>query len=256
MSLFGNKGYEVSDVKVYRTKNYDIFNDITGNRIVDQTHLSNLEQSVKERNWLANEPGMVNDKGQLIDGQHRLRVARARNTYFYFTVGDGANEKDVILLNTNSKNWAVGEWLGYYIANGYEDYIELEKFARKHEIAIGNAAALLSLNPRSYRVTMSRKAFRSGNFQIKDVELAEELIEWVKKFEKFCSSPKIAVRRDFIQAVWRMMRNEEINIEDVYEKLIFGGQKLFLVTSDVEYLRQFEDIYNLKTAERNRVRLY
>lgn len=256
MQLFQKKGYEVSDVKVYRTKNYDIFKDVTGNRIVDQAHLSNLEQSVKERNWLANEPGMVNEEGNLIDGQHRLRVARARNEWFYFTVGEGANEKDVILLNTNSKNWQIGEWLNYYIANNYKDYIKLEQFSRKHELSIGNSAALLSLRPGSSKVAMSRKAFRSGNFQITDIDLAEELVAWVKKFEKFCSSPKIAIRRDFIQAVWRLMRNEEVFIDDVYQKLSFGGQKIFLVTSDLEYLRQFEDIYNTNIPERNRVRLY
>lgn len=257
MKLFNKqKGYEVSDVKVYRTKNYDIFQDITGNRIVDQAHLSNLEESVKSRNWLSNEPGMVNEKGQLIDGQHRLRVAKARKEWFYFTIGEGADEKDVILLNTNSKNWAITEWLGYYIANEYKDYIKLEQFARKHELNIGNAAALLSVRMGSSRVTMSRKAFRSGNFQIKDIDLAEELVGWVKKFEQFCSSPKISRRRDFIQAIWRLLRNEEVYIQDVYEKLAMGGQKIFLVTSDLDYLRQFEDIYNTNISERNRVRLY
>ena len=248
--------FEPSETIVYKTKNYEIFKDITGNRIIDRLHQANLEEAVEEKNWLANEPGMVNENFELIDGQHRLAVAKKKHEYFYFTIGEGAGARDVILLNTNTKDWTMPEYLHYYMATGNENYIRLNQFAEKNKLNLGTAAALLSLKDTSVEVSMSRKAFKAGEFVITSEELANDLIEWMKKFRPLCISDQAWQTRAFVKSIWRIMINEEISIDDVYNKAKRLGQKIYRQDTDLDYLRQFEDIYNAGIHTRNHVRLY
>lgn len=248
--------YQAADVQIYKTKNYDMFKDVEGNRVLDGTHLSNLEGSIRERNWLANEPGIVNENFELIDGQHRLAVAEKLDEWFYFTIAGGANDQDVILLNTSSQTWKVENYLDYYVAKGKKDYIELKKFMEKHNITLGNAGALLTLKPSISQVRMHRKAFKAGHFEITDKSLGEEMVKWMYEFKPLCATEKMWQTRAFVRALWIIEINSEVFIEDVYEKVQLEGVKIFREEDFVGYLRQFETILNAGQGNRDRVRLY
>jgi hypothetical protein len=242
------------NVVIYRTKNYDIFKDVEGNRPLRENHLENLMESIQKADWTPNIPALVNENMQVIDGQHRLKIAEAREAWFYFTIGESASEKDVILLNTSSENWKQLDYLKYYLSQGIKDYEILAEFRKKYKTSIGNAGALLTLMEGDKDVTFSREAFKAGHFKVIDEALAHDVMDEVRRYEQYVISPIILRSRPFITAIWRIMDDDNLDLDDVYERFTRQGTPLYRADTTNDYLKQLEDGYN--TGLRNRVRLY
>ena len=57
---------------IQRTNKYDLFKRIESNREVNPAHLKKIEKSISEKNFLHLYPIIVNERMEIIDGQHRL----------------------------------------------------------------------------------------------------------------------------------------------------------------------------------------
>ncbi len=73
MSYFNQTNQEVN--KVYKTNKLEIFKPIVGNRPTNPMHIRKLSTSIKQNGILQN-PIIVNEKMQVIDGQNRLFYTR------------------------------------------------------------------------------------------------------------------------------------------------------------------------------------
>ena len=77
-------------MKVEETTDYKQFKKVKGNRGYAQRHLKNLVSSIAQNNLLQYSPIIVNDKMEVIDGQHRLAAAQSLGLPIYYVVaGDG-----------------------------------------------------------------------------------------------------------------------------------------------------------------------
>ena len=59
---------------IYETRDYKAFSFITGNRNINKSHLEKLRKSMME--MLIPIPIVVNEKLQIIDGQHRYMICK------------------------------------------------------------------------------------------------------------------------------------------------------------------------------------
>lgn len=66
-----------------KTKNYSLFKKYAKNRDIDGRHVEKLIASIKTANLLDCEPILVNEKMEVIDGQHRLEAAKSLNLDIY-----------------------------------------------------------------------------------------------------------------------------------------------------------------------------
>ena len=73
----GSSATEVN--KVYQTNDLTICKEIGGNRVPNPQHVKRLCSSIKENGMLCN-PILVNEKMQVIDGQHRLLASKEANS--------------------------------------------------------------------------------------------------------------------------------------------------------------------------------
>jgi disulfide oxidoreductase YuzD len=82
---------KVNDVtlvtQVFKTKNYDLFNFIDGNRDVNDLHVKRLQDSFRKK-YLIN-PIIVNENYEIIDGQNRFKAAKEEENPIYFIVLNG-----------------------------------------------------------------------------------------------------------------------------------------------------------------------
>ena len=69
---------------VHKTNDYDLFNDIFGNRKIAKYHINNIKQSFSEKQIEA--PIIVNEKYEVIEGQHRFRSCKALELPIYYIV--------------------------------------------------------------------------------------------------------------------------------------------------------------------------
>lgn len=128
---------------IQSTKDYDQFKSILGNRNLIPNHLADLTVSILENNMLATQPIVVNEKMEVIDGQHRLEVAKNNRLAIYYLILSNATIENVIKLNANNKTWSLRDYVNSYATLGNEDYQWLLEFMQNHSLTPSVALALI-----------------------------------------------------------------------------------------------------------------
>lgn len=89
---------EVTDVKTYKTNDYSIFKSIMGNRTINLKNVNNIINNIK-KNGLLPTVIIVNEKMEVIDGQHRLQALKELNLPVYYQIKEGLSINDCIAYN-------------------------------------------------------------------------------------------------------------------------------------------------------------
>ena len=92
--------------EIYISEDYDMFSLIEANRVIRQSHVAKLMQSMKNKNLL--NPIIVNENHQIIDGQHRYTAWKNLGMPIKYIIGEGYGFSEVTTLNENQRNllWA------------------------------------------------------------------------------------------------------------------------------------------------------
>lgn len=228
---------EATDVVVYSTTDYDNIIKVTGNRPLNQQHAENLITSISEHNMLKQNPGILNQNNELIDGQHRLEAAKTLGVPFFFTVVEDGRLEDVQLLNKNNRAWLTKDYLDGYIAQGKQDYADLKQFAEQYKISIPLAINLLA----DSRFTSTEKIieFKAGRFEIVDLEKAQRVGDLVSEVRRY--SPDMAYTHKYC------VRALQILVEKTDPKLLLDAVTRYglVITrrpTTKGYLLEFEKI--------------
>ena len=74
MSAAQDKKVEEADTRILTTTNYDQFTFLKSNREIDQNHVYRLVKLIKDAEGHQKEPVIVNEKLEVISGQHRIKA--------------------------------------------------------------------------------------------------------------------------------------------------------------------------------------
>lgn len=215
------------------TRNYDKFSYILGNRDILTRHVANLAQSILNKNMLAQNPIIVNEDYKIIDGQHRLEVARNNDLDIYYIVVPGANLKEIITLNSYSKIWNSKDYINSYAKQGNKNFIWLNYFMEKYAISISTALLLLF----SHEGEAVRTSIKRGKLTITEAqkELGEKRADVLWDIRPYMIRPGFTPR-GFLKALI------EIINKDLEKKLIAGikskGESFIPETNQKEALTQ------------------
>ena len=122
----------MKDLIVRSTRDYSMFKTMNSNRQVNLSHVKNLMKSMSENGLLIN-PIIVNEKYQVIDGQHRLRACVDLDLPIYYLIAKDYNIKEVHALNLNQKNWSNQDYLEAYANDGNVNYQRMLEFQRENK---------------------------------------------------------------------------------------------------------------------------
>jgi len=240
------------------TDKLEQFTFYPGNRSIQPTHVANLVKNIREKNLLAYNPIIVDDSGQIIDGQHRFVAASRLGVGIYYVVASDLTLNDVIALNDTAKVWRFTDYMESYILAGKEDYKTLKHFAEKYRLSYSNALAMLASAGREGNtqfVTAPYRAFKQGNFEVIDLPAAKIFAKKVMEISTYCEGRSYA-DRDFIQSLFFAYENCGISHELLIERIQRSGTQIQRRQVKRDYLRQLEDIYNFGQSSAGRVRLY
>lgn len=108
------------------TTNYSQFHHLTEQRKIDPTRVRSLKRAVTLKNLLSCNPIIVksfyDNKLYVMEGQHRLEVAKELNLPIYYIIDNTIEINDIILLNTNRVNWKLKDYLKFHEGKGNESY--------------------------------------------------------------------------------------------------------------------------------------
>lgn len=226
--------------KIKSTNDYNRFKIFDGNRKLNHAHIKAMEATLSEKPHLIPlNPILVNDKFEIIDGQHRFEAIKKLGLEIHYIVGDNLGLEDIQALNAASKNWTPTDFAKSYRDLGdknYDIYLEFKRIYKfNHDIL---------LNYLSLDKPMTTTVFKRGLFRVTNKDKSVDLADKLSSLENFYSGYK---RRSFALAFQRMWENPEYDHKQMLEKMEKYGHKLQDYALPNDYIRALEEIYNFRS---------
>ena len=237
----------MKEIKI--TYNYDQFKSFDGNRGINQLHLKRLIKSMKE-NFLIN-PIFVNEKNEIIDGNHRFYACKATGNPIYYIIYNGWGIAEAHLLNATRKNWTTEEYLNGYCDLGNENYIRFRDFKNQNSEFGFISLFSFGMNRNSRADQSAINNYREGLFVFKNPMEAQAKIDKIKAIKRYYSG---YARNTFVNAMLYLLSKDNFNYNVFLAKLKYQSTKLVDCTNTKQYISVIEEIYNFKSREK--VRFY
>lgn len=237
-------------VKIQSTTDYDQFKKLEGNRPLNKGLLAAIHESVEnDGNYLQFNPIIVNEKMEVIDGQHRLQVAKEAKKTIYYIIATGMRLEQAQILNSKKRQWNAYDFLRSYIASGKREYIVLDEIMQEYHFSIAICVKALMRNT-SHQVAMEK--FRAGRFEIQDRAFGENLLGLLSTVREH--SPDYCYAHSGCQrAVKKLV--EKLADPKIFERALVKYQTTITRrNSEKDYLKQFQLI--LDAGGDNKIRLF
>lgn len=236
-------------IQVHTTTDYSLFKTLNGNRDVNHLHLSRLKESMKSNHLTT--IIMVNDKFEIIDGQHRFLISKELKLPINYIVEKNYGLKEVQILNANMKNWQTQDYVNGYCDLGYPDYIIYRDFVNEYGFQGQTAILLLSGEHNGGNEVSPATKFKEGLFKVKDLNEAKKVAEKIMMIEPYY---KGFLRRSFVLALVSMFKNENFEFTEFLSKLKQQPTTLQDCTNITQYKVLIEEIYNYRRREKINLR--
>lgn len=215
---------------------------------MDLNHVKRLKESISEEDLMI--PIVVNEKNEVIDGQHRLQARQELQLPVYYIVVDGLGITQTQKANMTNKTWTLDDFLNTYVEMNYHHYKVYKQFKDRWQLSNSECIALLS--GKLYNGNGdSQKDFQKGTFGVKDLEWANDVAMKIYQIEPYYSGFK---RRSFIFAFIHALSTEGFEFDKFIQKLTYQSSKMVNCTSKSQYMRLIEDIYNYNQPQEKRIR--
>jgi hypothetical protein len=165
---------------IHSTKHYHWFNYANGNRDINPSEYQRLKKNIAENGQL--QPIMVNERGEVIDGQHRLAVCKELGMPISFVVIPGTTIETAVHLNTAGKRWTTTDWVNYYAKQGKVEYQNLAAFMKKSPFREFLSILIAQGTMTNLYETGSIK---SGNWKAKNWNSAEVLLSQMRQVRPY-----------------------------------------------------------------------
>lgn len=128
--------------KIYSTMDYSKFKMIVGNRALRMTNVSAIQKSSSEEQLMI--PILVNEKFEVIDGQHRLKSWSNLGLPILYTIAEGYNLSQVRRANQNSINWTISDFFKMHSDLENTSFKEIQDIMDKHGLRVNGVIKLIS----------------------------------------------------------------------------------------------------------------
>jgi len=233
--------------QVHTTTDYFLFKPIEGNRNKNSLHLSRLKKSIEE-NYLFTVI-IVNDKYEIIDGQHRFECIKDLKLPLNYIVCEGYGLNEVHILNQNSKTWNADDYLTGYCNMGNVNYHQYKKFKDRYQFGHNECMALLSGKLKGGGNLF--EDFKNGHFKITHLKDAEHKAEKIWLFKDLYDG---FLRRAFVYAMMYLFEKPEFEFTELLQRVKNSPSALTDCNDTKQYISLIEEIYNYRRREKVNLR--
>ena len=167
-----DKKIEEAGTKVLTTTDYDQFTFLKSNRAIDENHVYKLVKLIKAEGH-QKEPVIVNEKLEVISGQHRIKACAKLEMRVTYIIVPGLTIKDAREMNNSQKPWSFKDHFrcyGHSSHHNYQAYKQVTSLLEEYP-SLSNAVALVLLT-KDYVGAYSK--FKLGTFVVEDYEFARK----------------------------------------------------------------------------------
>ena len=225
---------------VQKTNDYTKFKTKQGNRDLNQLHLKRLKSSVEDIDLLHANPILVNERLEIIDGQHRFNVCVDLGKPIYYIVVKGLGLREIQILNANSKNWKMEDYIDGYCSMRLDEYCYLKKYLLTTNFGVSILLALFANGSSSGNAINDLK---NGNLKLTYKDRGLIIIEWLNDWQLIYEGSN---RRSFVYALIFLYNVQGYSHQKMMQKMKYQSTKLVDCTNTKTYLALLEEIYNFK----------
>jgi hypothetical protein len=244
VQLLGKKVNEV-----YSTKDYNKFKFRGDNRIVKETHVKGLIENMKLRGW---EPGsyvVINERGEVIDGQHRVKAAIQVGIPVLYTIEKKAGFETIRNLNRNQKNWAITDHIHGFVEENNPHYIKLNNFIKEYKELKVTECMMLCKNSFT---SVSREEFESGNFMTRDMGKARQWADFIMSLKPFFKGYNRSI---FVRAIVKVLsKKPEFKFDKFLHKVQLRPNLITMCGTVEQYISMIEELYNFGSRDKINLR--
>jgi hypothetical protein len=229
--------------QIHTTTDYSLFSHINGNREVSQLHLERLRKSMSD-NYLFTVI-FVNEKHQIIDGQHRFEAIKSLGLPLNYVILEGKGLQEVQTFNLFQKKWTTDDYLHGYLELGKSEYAIYKSF--KDRYGFGHNETMAMLAGMSANGGGQYQHFINGTFRVTHLEEATRHAERIWMFNGIYSGYQ---RRTFVFAMLYLFNKPNFEFIDFYNKIKAQPSLLTHCNDAKQYVHLIEEIYNYRRREK------
>lgn len=147
--------------QIYKTDNLNQFKFLKGNRTVNIS--TKLRKSVSDHGVVT--PIKVNKKMEVVDGQHRLALAKELGLPIKYMFDDG--DINVAELNSTSRAWNLSDYIHQYATLGYTQFTQLVALMETYP-ALRLTSTIAQAQGRTNSSSRKNDSIKDGSFVFKN----------------------------------------------------------------------------------------
>ena len=235
-------------MQILETVNYSLFKKLLGNRLVETDRVKDIIEKIKKNSFVV-APIQVNEKFEIIDGQHRFEAWKQLGLPIMYYVVRGATIADVLALNTHDPRWKTQSYAQSYSDRNDENYKLYNEFLQKY--GFNHGINIMLLNGAGYSGNDVLAKFRNGEFKIKNYKKACEYAEILLSFKQYYSGYN---KRNFVIALYKMLQIPKFDLQTMYQRIEQQITRMVHCVTTKDYEKLLMDIYNYKTPYAKRLK--
>ena len=236
--------------EVYQTKDYSIFKFRDDNRVINKSHVKNIANNMRVRGWEKGSYVVINKKGEVIDGQHRVTAAMETGISISYILESTAGFETIRNLNSRQKNWAIHDHIHGFVVEGNPHYVKLNNFMKQYPELKPTECMMLCSNTLG---GCNRDIFESGGYTTKNMDKA---ITWAMNIMELKPYFEGYNRSTFVRAIIKTLTKcKEFSFEEFVRKVKVRPTNIHFCGSVDEYIKMIEDIYNFSRNKSSRINL-
>lgn len=240
--------------KIYETHDYSIFKKLVGNRPIN-SHVNAIAKSMKTDGWVG-APIEVNEKMEVVDGQHRLEAAKRVGIPVRYEMQKGLNLRKCQVMNNTSKGWRNSDYINSQIELGNKNYERLKEMMDKYPSIPDTIMLTICWDGNYIASGVSNDSFRQGDFVFSSsrVEEVDNILYNLSKFQHILKD--IKGRSDCKnRAIYFALVHKNVDNNRLYEKVYENTRRFNYVGDTVNFLEDISKEYNKGLQVKNRIHL-
>jgi hypothetical protein len=253
--------------QVVQTRSYSMFKYMNGNRALSEQNIRAIMHQIQQHGQ--QQPIIVNEKYEIIDGQHRLEACKRLKRPVLFYKKQGATIEHVISTNVVGKKWTTLDYFNRFASEGNENYkrgLEFIEHAQKNGFSQTAAINIMGGSHRKLAMcadgeirykhpsNVDKKnelydvgnAMQLGHFKCPQMHDLQQIMDAIRLFEAF---PFIKTKT-FVAAFLRVLRVDGFDPQRLKERALRYPSMFTHEPNAKRYLEMFDKVYNYRSKNK------
>lgn len=227
------------------------------NRDIRRNQVDRIKESIKTHGYIGAVPILVDEDGLIIDGQHRY--VACKELEIEPTILQAGSFELVPVLNSTQLSWGLSDFVKYYAAKGYEDYVILENICKAKKLKpslvynmIHNKSVNRPTMDRQLRGTQQPEPIKHGTFKFPD-KSAKGLAKLERKIDAILAlvaDLKLPRTDRLVIAIAKLTQDPNFAFDTMRNKIEYQRARIYKCTTIQEYMVMLANIYNNKNTKK------